>query len=224
MRTLSIHRVLMPLLFVGLLPLAAPVANAKDTDIRSEISRDLADARNEVRAELADAAASWKPTTWNWATTCTSASPAARADDDKVLPKAEITPQGDFLIEGKPVAIDGRQRQDLLRYRHQVIDIAKAGIEKGGTFALGVRRRSTPRASASSPASSACPSSRSPTPRASRSPASSRWVRATSKSRCPRCSRTSSSCPCSSSTASRWPSSAATRAPTSCHPRQPQAL
>jgi hypothetical protein len=36
-----------------------------------------------------------------------------------------------LLIEGKPVAIDGRQRQDLLRYRHQVIDIAKAGIDIG---------------------------------------------------------------------------------------------
>jgi len=132
MRTLSIYRVLMPLLFVGLLPLAAPVANAKDTDIRSEISRDLADARNEVRAELADARRKLETDNLELGDNLHfSKSGKRRADDDKVLPKAEITPQGDFLIEGKPVAIDGRQRQDLLRYRHQVIDIAKAGIDIG---------------------------------------------------------------------------------------------
>ena len=116
MRTLSIHRVLMPLLFVGLLPLAAPVANAKDTDIRSEISRDLDDARNEVRAELDDARRKLETDNLELGDNLHfSKSGKRRADDDKVLPKAEITPQGDFLIEGKPVAIDGRHRQDLLR-------------------------------------------------------------------------------------------------------------
>lgn len=45
--------------------------------------------------------------------------------------RAEITPQGDLLIEGKAVAIDPRQRALLLRYRQQIIDIAGAGMDIG---------------------------------------------------------------------------------------------
>ena len=118
MRTLSIHRVLMPLLFVGLLPLAAPVANAKDTDIRSEISRDLADARNEVRAELADARRKLETDNLELGDNLHfSKSGKRRADDDKVLPKAEITPQGDFLIDGPAIAMTAEQREAALAYR-----------------------------------------------------------------------------------------------------------
>ena len=47
------------------------------------------------------------------------------------MPKAEITPRGDFLIEGEAVAIDARQRRELLAYRAHVIEIAKAGIDIG---------------------------------------------------------------------------------------------
>ena len=36
------------------------------------------------------------------------------------LPRAEITPQGDFLIEGKRQAIDASQRRQLLVYRGPV--------------------------------------------------------------------------------------------------------
>lgn len=51
--------------------------------------------------------------------------------EDHGLPKAEITPQGDLLIEGKPVAIDAAQRAMLLDYRRQVIGIAEAGMTLG---------------------------------------------------------------------------------------------
>lgn len=50
---------------------------------------------------------------------------------DGSLPKAEITPQGDLLIEGKPVAINAAQRAELLAYRGQVIGIAEAGMVIG---------------------------------------------------------------------------------------------
>lgn len=54
--------------------------------------------------------------------------------------KAEITPQGDFLINGKPVAIDARQRALLLDYRRQVEALAGAGMEIGVAGAnLGVK-------------------------------------------------------------------------------------
>ncbi len=47
------------------------------------------------------------------------------------LPKAEITPKGDLLIEGKSTAIDAGQRATLLTYRRQVIDVAEAGMAIG---------------------------------------------------------------------------------------------
>lgn len=51
---------------------------------------------------------------------------------DRNLPKAEITPQGDLLIEGKTVAINDSQRAELSHYREQVLGIANAGITIGG--------------------------------------------------------------------------------------------
>src|SRR5690348_406715 len=44
---------------------------------------------------------------------------------------AQITPQGELLIDGKPVAATPEQRQLLLDYRHRVIDIAEAGMAIG---------------------------------------------------------------------------------------------
>ena len=46
-------------------------------------------------------------------------------------PKAEITPQGDFLIEGKPVTINDDQRALLLDYRRQVHAMAETGMAMG---------------------------------------------------------------------------------------------
>ncbi len=45
--------------------------------------------------------------------------------------KAEITPKGDLLINGTPVAIDAQQRALLLDYRKQVEQIALAGMDIG---------------------------------------------------------------------------------------------
>ena len=47
------------------------------------------------------------------------------------LPKAQITPQGDLVIEGKDVAVTPAQRAMLLAYRQQIIDIAEAGMSMG---------------------------------------------------------------------------------------------
>lgn len=47
------------------------------------------------------------------------------------LPKAEITPSGDLLIAGEPVAIDDAQRALLLEHRAQIVSIAEAGIAIG---------------------------------------------------------------------------------------------
>lgn len=47
------------------------------------------------------------------------------------LPKAEITRQGDLLIDGKAVAIDAGQRKMLLDYRGHIIGLAEAGMAMG---------------------------------------------------------------------------------------------
>jgi hypothetical protein len=47
------------------------------------------------------------------------------------VPKAAITPQGDFLVAGKPVDITPGQRREILAYRAQYIEIAQAGIAIG---------------------------------------------------------------------------------------------
>lgn len=51
--------------------------------------------------------------------------------DNDVEPKAEITPQGDFLIDGKPVPLTPAQHAEMLAYRGQVISIGHAGIAIG---------------------------------------------------------------------------------------------
>jgi len=125
-------RVLTPLLLACLLPLSAQAAPAKQHHVDAEISADLADARSEVRAELAAARRELDTENLPLGDNLRFGKSHGRgADQDRSLPKAEITPHGDFLVDGKAVAIDGRQRQELLRYRHQVIDIAKAGIDIG---------------------------------------------------------------------------------------------
>ncbi|GHB93523.1 hypothetical protein [Thermomonas carbonis] len=53
------------------------------------------------------------------------------SDGNGTLPKAEITPQGDLLIEGKSVTITAAQRAELLAYRGQILGIAEAGMAIG---------------------------------------------------------------------------------------------
>ena len=45
--------------------------------------------------------------------------------------KAQITPQGELLIDGKQVAATPEQHQMLLDYRQRIIGIAEAGMEIG---------------------------------------------------------------------------------------------
>lgn len=46
-------------------------------------------------------------------------------------PKAEITPAGELLIGGKPVAVNDAQRKLLQEYRQGLIDVADAGMVIG---------------------------------------------------------------------------------------------
>ena len=125
-------RMLMTMFLASLLPLAVQTANAGDTRIDNEISADLADARSEVRTELAAARRELDTGNLQLGDGLRFGTSDARASHaDRALLRAEITPQGDFLIEGRAVAIDRHQRQELLLYRGEVIAIAKAGIDIG---------------------------------------------------------------------------------------------
>ena len=46
-------------------------------------------------------------------------------------PKAVITPQGDFLIDGKNVPLTPAQHAEMLAYRKQLVEIGRAGIAIG---------------------------------------------------------------------------------------------
>lgn len=109
-----------------LLPLAAQ-ATPGDTSIGQE----LAEARKEVRVELAKAKLELE--TGNLS--LNDSLQFGKHDKPKTaassLPKAEITPDGDFLIDGKAQAIDLDQRRQLLAYRGLVVEVAKTGIDIG---------------------------------------------------------------------------------------------
>lgn len=133
---------ILPAALCLLLPLAAPAADREPSGISDEIRRDLADARQEVRVELAKARQELEAGN-------------LRLDDGMHLgksgrpraglPQAEITPQGDFLIDGQAQAIDAGQRRELLAYRGLVVGIAQSGIdigERGAEAAFGATRGS----------------------------------------------------------------------------------
>lgn len=110
-------------------------AQAADTHsgIGGEIRQELADARKDVRIDLAkarqelDAGNLRLDNGFRFGAHDAQKSKRAKAD----LPRAEITPQGDLLIEGDVQTIDAGQRRQLLAYRGQVIAVAKTGIDIG---------------------------------------------------------------------------------------------
>ena len=128
-----IRRALLPLLLAATLPLAAQAATPeKKSGIAHEISSELAEARREVREELAAARRELETGNLELGEDNLRFGKSGQRRDDKApLPRAEITPRGDFLVDGKAVALDAGQRSELLAYRGQVIELAKAGIELG---------------------------------------------------------------------------------------------
>ncbi len=99
------------------------------------ISGELAEARKELRAELAQERAKLETGNLALGDSMRFGKPAGKSKAAN-LPKGEITPAGDLLIDGKPVAIDAGQRRQLLDYRREVIAVAQAGIAAGEKAAL----------------------------------------------------------------------------------------
>lgn len=117
-----------------LLPLAAQAGEPNPADtgpagIGAEVSREMGEARREVAADLAQARHELQ--TGNLRIDNGLQFGRHDNEDSEPAARAEITPQGDFLIEGEAQAIDAGQRRQLLAYRGQVVGIALAGIDLG---------------------------------------------------------------------------------------------
>jgi len=118
-------------LFAALLPFASHAGT------RSEVGRDLDQSRQELRTEMARERAGLD----NGNLSLDNSLHFGRQDQHQVaqpvnLPKGEITPAGDLLVDGKAVAVDAAQRRQLLDYRAQVIALARKGIDAGERAAL----------------------------------------------------------------------------------------
>lgn len=57
--------------------------------------------------------------------------PIKLSSDNDALPKAEISPKGDLLIDGKVVPVNDAQRSLLLEHRANLVAIAEAGMVIG---------------------------------------------------------------------------------------------
>ena len=118
---------LMPVALVLLLPLAAAAAEREPAGIAAEVRQDLAEARSDMRTDLDKARRELE--TGNLDLGDGLHFGKARRND--ALPRAEITPDGDLLIAGKPQLIDFSERRQLLAYRGKVLEIARTGIDIG---------------------------------------------------------------------------------------------
>lgn len=101
-------------------PPASPDAAGAQTAIGRVVEKAIVEAREELRTENISIS--------DGPHIKINGREIRRASDE---PKAEITPQGDLLIEGKAVEIDAAQRKMLLDYRAHVIAIAEAGMAMG---------------------------------------------------------------------------------------------
>ena len=126
-------------LLVGLLPLGAQAAGSEPSAISAEIKQEMADARREVRTEMAKARAELDSEDLSLDKGLHFGKDGKRKSAERdSLPAAQITAKGDLVIDGKAVAINAQQRQQLLAYRGQVIGLARIGMEGGEKAAMAV--------------------------------------------------------------------------------------
>ncbi len=127
---------ILPIALGLLLPIAGYAKPPVDTDIgiNADVRQALTDARKEVHADLAKARKDLDTENLQVSDGMhigNMGNGKKNKHKNADLPRAEITRQGDFLIEGKAQQVDVSQRRQLLAYRGLVIEIAKAGIDIG---------------------------------------------------------------------------------------------
>ena len=114
-------------LAASLLSLPARATPPANRGIGDDIRGELAQARHEVRRDLAQSRRELE-------TGNLSLGDGLQFGDKRKhakLPRAEISPAGDFLIEGKAQDITATQRRQLLAYRGLLVELGKAGIDIG---------------------------------------------------------------------------------------------
>lgn len=130
---MTASRTILPFALVLLLPMAAQAgdkapSDEKPTGISAEIRQDMAEARREIREDMAKARRELETENLR----LDNGMQFGRdRNNDKDLPKAEITARGDLLIEDKAQPVNPAQRRQLLAYRGQVIKLGQAGIDLG---------------------------------------------------------------------------------------------
>jgi hypothetical protein len=117
-------------LFLALSPLAAQAT------VHGEVAGGLDQARQEIRSEMAQERANLDSENLSLDGLHFGKDDKRGAAKRKSLPKGEITPRGDLLVDGEAVSIDAGQRRQLLDYRAQVIALAKTGIDAGERAAM----------------------------------------------------------------------------------------
>ncbi len=120
---MKIHRALLGTILVSALAGAAACSQSSSNHAQGDhsvLGDAIADAMDEARQKLRTANIDISSGHVGFSTGHTSG-----------RNRAEITPQGDLLIDGKAVAITPQQRTMLLQYRAQVIDIAEQGMQIG---------------------------------------------------------------------------------------------
>lgn len=86
-----------------------------DTGVFAEVSTELRKEMHKVSAEVREELATEN----------------IDISDSGKQPKAEITPQGDLLVDGRKIEVTAEQRELLLDYREHIANIAAAGAEIG---------------------------------------------------------------------------------------------
>jgi hypothetical protein len=107
--------------------MAKPEAREAQTVIGKVVEKEIAKAREKLRAGNITIGGDGVDVSIN------GKHYAGDADDGR--PRAEITPKGDLLVDGKAVATTPAQRAMLLEYRGQVIGVAEAGMVIGSKAA-----------------------------------------------------------------------------------------
>lgn len=122
---MSFTSMLMPCcLASALLLVACQPAQDKDTsasaaivtEVKEEVRKGLDEARKEVEAARQELA---------------TENLSLNRKDAENLPKAEITPAGDLLIDGKAVTTTPEQKALVLAYRAQLLDVVGDGMAIG---------------------------------------------------------------------------------------------
>jgi hypothetical protein len=119
-------------------PQPAPSANAAKPVPQTAIGRSVEKAMDKARAKLATENISL--TDFHVSGNHNGVSVSTDEDANDGRPKAEITPQGELLIDGRKIEANARQHALLLQYRKQIEAVAGAGMDIGVQGAeLGVK-------------------------------------------------------------------------------------